>query len=102
MGPPAAPVASTGTLSLRIIVGLMLESGLLPPSTLLDSFPIRPKALGTPGRIEKSSISLFISTPVPGMMTLDPNEVLIVDVIETQFPLSSEQQKCVVCLLKKS
>ena len=79
----------------------MLESGRLPGATALASAPIRPKALGTPGAMEKSSISLFIITPVSGMMTLLPKLVFTVAVMATQLPSPSAQEKCVVCLLYK-
>ena len=37
-------------------------------------------------------------TPVPGTVTLHPQEVLTVQVIATQFPSSSAVVRCVVCL----
>ena len=39
--------------------------------------------------MEKSSISLFKITPVPGTITLEPKLVLMVDVIATQLPSAS-------------
>ena len=102
VGPPAAPTARMGLLSLSTIVGLMLDKGRLPGATELASVPNKPKALGTPGAAAKSSISLFIITPVPGITTLDPKEVLIVAVMATQLPSLSAQEKWVVCLLNTS
>ena len=85
LGPPAAPRANTGSPSLSsTIVGLMLERGRFPAAIALFSAPTRPNALGTPGWLEKSSISLFNTTPVPGTITFDPKEVFTVAVIATQ------------------
>ena len=52
--------------------------------------------------MEKSSIWLFITTPVPGITTLEPKLVLIVAVQATQLPSASATEKCVVCFLKTS
>ena len=71
----------------------MLDSGLFPGSILLEILPTNPNAFWVPGIIEKSSISLFIKMPVPGMITFDPKDVLMVAVIATQFPLLSMQQR---------
>ena len=102
VGPPAAPTVKIGLPSLSTIVGLMLESGRLPGSTALASAPIRPNALGTPGWAEKSSISLFITTPVPGVTTPEPKVVLTVAVQATHQPSVSAAEKWVVCLPNKS
>ncbi len=67
-------------------VGLMLDSGLLPGAMALPSLPVRPNAFATPGWIEKSSIWLLSTIPVPGTMTFEPNVVFTVVVIATQFP----------------
>jgi len=56
----------------------MLDSGRFRASTALASAPMRPKAFGCPGAIEKSSIWLFSTTPVPGTITFEPYDVLIV------------------------
>src|SRR5437588_2568299 len=97
VGPPAAPRARIGFPSFNTTVGLMLESGRLPAATALASAPIKPKKLLTPGWIEKSSIWLFKTTPVPGITTLQPNDVLIVAVQATQLPSASAVEKWVVC-----
>ena len=47
---------------------------------------MRPNALGVPGCAEKSSISLFITMPVPGRTTPEPNVVLTVAVQATHQP----------------
>src|SRR5256885_569783 len=86
VGPPAAPTERIALPPLLTIVGLMLESGRLPGPTALASAPINPKKLLTPGWIEKSSIWLFKTTPVPGTTTFDPKEVLMVAVQATQLP----------------
>src|SRR6266852_43132 len=93
VGPPAAPTEKTGWPPFKTIVGLMLESGRLPGATALASAPIRPKKLLTPGWMEKSSIWLFKTSPVPGTTTLDPNEVLTVAVQATQLPSASAVEK---------
>ncbi len=93
VGPPAAPTERMGLWPFNTIVGLMLVRGLFPGATAFASLPINPKALGVPGEMEKSSISLFIMTPVPGIITFDPNDVLIVAVMATQFPSLSLQLK---------
>ena len=89
LGPPAAPTDITGIPSFITMVGLMLERGRFSGWTEFASAPKSPKALGTPGAAAKSSISLFMTTPVPGMITLDPKVVLTVAVIATQFPSES-------------
>ena len=97
VGPPAAPTVKTGLPSRSTIVGLMLESGRLPGATALASAPMRPNALGVPGCAEKSSISLFITMPVPGSTTPEPNVVLTVAVQATHQPSESVAEKWVVC-----
>jgi signal transduction histidine kinase len=59
-------------------------------------------SMGTPGWAEKSSISLFSTIPVPGITTLEPNVVLTVAVIATQFPSASIVVRCVVCFRPKN
>ena len=56
-----------------------------------------PYTLGTPG-IEKSSISLFSSRPVLFEMSLDPNPVLIVMVMDTAFSSASIMDRWLVPL----
>ena len=102
VGPPAAPSARIGFPSFNTTVGLMLESGRLPAATALASAPIKPKKLLIPGWIEKSSIWLFITTPVPGITTFEPKLVFTVAVQATQLPWASAIEKCVVCFLKTS
>src|SRR5277367_3399599 len=51
----------------------------------------------TPGWMEKSSISSFMTTPVPGMTTFEPKLVLMVAVQATQLPSASAVEKWVVC-----
>ena len=46
--------------------------GRLLPSMAFASDPMRPYPLGVPGLEEKSSISLLISMPVPGIINPDP------------------------------
>ena len=48
----------------------------------------------------KSSIWSLRITPVPGTITLDPNQVLTVAVMPTQFPWSSAAATWVVCFSK--
>ena len=93
VGPPAAPTVKTGLPSRSTMVGLMLESGRLPGDTAFASAPISPKALGAPGCAEKSSISLFITMPVPGMTTPEPKEVFTVAVQATHQPSESAAEK---------
>src|SRR5678815_3124154 len=102
VGPPAAPRLRIGLPFLSTIVGDMLESGLLPGATPLASAPTNPKKLAMPGCAEKSSISLFKTTPVPGTTIFEPKLVLIVAVQATQLPSESAAEKCVVCFLNKS
>ena len=74
----------------------MLDSMRLPGSMALASAPTRSKPLGTPVLTVKSSISLFRITPVPGGMNAAPNQVLMLSVPATRFPLRSSTEKCVV------
>ena len=76
-------------ITIEILQRLMEESGLFPGAIALLSAPTRPNTFGTPGCAEKSSIWLFSTTPVPGTMIFDPNEVFTVAVTATQFPWSS-------------
>lgn len=64
----------------------MLESGRFLGPTAFAFEPTSPNAFGVPGAIAKSSISLLSITPVPGTVTLDPQEVFTVQVMATQFP----------------
>ena len=64
----------------------MLESMRLPGAMALASLPTRPKPLATPGFMEKSSISSFSSTPVPGGTKPDPNHWLMESVAATRLP----------------
>ena len=43
-----------------------------------------------------------MTTPVPGMTTLEPKLVLMVAVQATQLPSASATEKWVVCFLKTS
>src|SRR5262249_43982103 len=45
---------------------------------------------------EKPPIALPSRTPVPGIMTLDPNDADCVYVHDTAFPCASTTEKCVV------
>ena len=49
----------------------------------------RPKRLGSPGSVAKSSISSFRTIPVPGATTHEPSESLTVCVEATAFPRAS-------------
>lgn len=102
-GPPAAPAVSTGWLFLsRTMVGLILDSGRFLGPTAFAFEPTSPKAFGVPGAMAKSSISLLSITPVPGTVTLQPQEVLTVQVMATQFPSESAVVRWVVCFLSDS
>jgi len=93
--PPGVP--STPTLSLpRMMVGLMELSGRLCGAISLAVKPISPKALGSPGLAEKSSISLFSMKPVPGTMKRSPKARLTVMVAATMLPSLSMMEMCVV------
>src|SRR5262245_1708523 len=97
-GPPAAPAVNTGLPEeSKTIVGLMLDKGRLPGAIELFSAPTSLNAFGTPGMTAKSSISLFKTTPVPGTMIFEPNDVFIVAVIATQLPCESAAAMWVVC-----
>src|SRR4030095_14378936 len=93
VGPPAAPTARRGWPLLSTNVGLRRDRGRFPGEMALASAPTKPKAFVAPGCAEKSSISLFNTTPVPGTTTFDPKEVLIVAVHATQFPSPSAVEK---------
>ncbi len=69
---------------------------LFPGSILFASPPTAPNILGTPGFIEKSSISLFRKNPAPATTTLLPYKPLSVVVTATAFPSLSITEICVV------
>ena len=52
--------------------------------------------MGSPGRVAKSSISLFHRNPRPGATRALPKESLSVVVIDTAIPEPSTTEKCVV------
>ena len=58
--------------------GAIDESGRLPGAIALARPCTSPNRLAAPGLEVKSSISSFISTPVPGAMAWAPNAPLIV------------------------
>jgi hypothetical protein len=66
----------------------MLESGRLPGAI----------AFGTPGRGSNHMMPLFMSSPVSGRMTREPNSDSRVCVSATMLPSPSTTQKCVVQL----
>ena len=76
--PPGLPITIASLPSRVMMVGAMLLSGVLPGATALASPCIRPNMLGTPGLPVKSSISLFITIPVPGTTLRTPNQSLSV------------------------
>ena len=84
--PPGLPVIMKGFPSLSTMVGVIELSILFPGATALYSPPVRPNAFGTPGFIEKSSISLLSSIPVPGTVIFDPYLKFSVYVFETALP----------------
>ena len=90
--PPGVPRISTGFPSFATIVGLIELRGALPGAMAFALAPTRP-ASGV-----KSSISSFISTPVPVATTRAPNQSLSVYVIATALPAWSMIEKCVVLL----
>ena len=77
-------------------VGVMLESIRLPGSIPLACECTSPNALGVPRFTEKSSISLFRITPVPGGTKPEPNSVLIVCVTAARLPSLSSTEKWLV------
>ena len=83
--PPGAPTAIRKRLFSVIMVGVILERGVFLGAILLASLPTNPKAFGTPGAAEKSSISLFKTIPVPGVTIPAPKPRLIVKVKLTAF-----------------
>ncbi len=96
-GPPGLPVTMKGLPSFATMVGVMLERGRFPGAMALEPrVSTRPKALGSKGRIEKSSISLFRMIPVPGTVIPEPNRRLMVWVIATAFPSASVTERWVV------
>jgi hypothetical protein len=56
----------------------MDESGRLPGVMPLAGPWMRPKRFGAPSFVVKSSISLFIRKPAPGMVTQEPKAPLMV------------------------
>lgn len=79
----------------KTIVGDIDDNGRFPARIKFASAGGNPNTSDSPG-IEKSAISLFNKTPVEGERILDPNPVLMVDVIETAFLSPSTIEKCVV------
>ena len=71
--PPGEPNAIATRPSRIRMVGAMDDSGRLPGAMALASPWTSPNRLGVSGATVKSSISSFISTPVPGAITLAPN-----------------------------
>ena len=88
-GPPAAPATRRTLPSATTIVGDMLLRGRLPGWGRFLSDCRRPYALGLPGIVVKSSISLFSANPNPGTTTIEPKVMLIVSVQATAMPFSS-------------
>jgi len=72
VGPPGLPVTRTSWPSFVTRVGVMDESGRLPGTMALASPWMRPNMFGVPTCEVKSSISLFMRMPVPGMVTPEP------------------------------
>ncbi len=65
--PPGEPMI-INPLGVSTKVGDMLDRLRLLGAIELAVFPMSPKTLGLPGLVEKSSISLLSSTPVPAGM----------------------------------
>ena len=80
------------------IVGVIDDSGRLPGWMALASSPISPKAFGTPGFTEKSSISLLSTKPVPGTTNAAPKGRFTLWVTAAMFPSLSMIEKCEVSL----
>ena len=70
--PPGLPVAIHGSPPVKMNVGVIELRGRLRASMALASLPSKPKAFGTPGLETKSSISLFIRNPAPGIAMPEP------------------------------
>ena len=94
--PPVEPVANTGTLPSKTMMGVIELSGRLPAAISLAFPPIRPKALGTPDLTEKSSISLFSRMPVPRATMPEPKFRFSVYVPLTTLPFASITEKWAV------
>ena len=100
--PPGDPVASICPCCVDTITGVIELNGRLPGAIALASPPIRPNAFGTPGLIEKSSISLLSNTPVPRATIPEPKFKFNVYVQLTTLPAVSITEKCVVWSLSKA
>src|SRR5208337_1673760 len=97
LGPPGEPVTKLSWPSRTRIVGVMELRGRLPGPMALASDWIRPKrALGTPGCVVKSSISLLSKKPAEEV-TCEPYLSFSVVVQATALPAASTTEKCVVC-----
>jgi hypothetical protein len=94
--PIGDPSAIMGRPSFSTISGVIEESGRLPGATALASAPTASQRFGVALSIEKSSISLFSTMPVPGTVIFEPNSVLMVCVIATALPALSSTLICVV------
>src|SRR5579883_3266145 len=70
--PPGAPMTMNSLPSLSSIVGIMEERGRFMGWIALASPCTSPNIFGVPGLDAKSSISLFIKKPAPGMVTPQP------------------------------
>ena len=78
VGPPGLPVTRISLPSLVTKVGVIDESGRLPGVMELAGPWSRPNMFFTPTLAVKSSISLFMRMPVPGMVTPLPKPPLSV------------------------
>src|SRR3989338_8075628 len=96
-GPPCAPrIKNNSPEGSSTMLGDIDDSIVLAGAIELASPPTRPNKLGIPGCMEKSSISLFSTMPVPSATTQEPNVALIVCVVLTAFPHGSTTDRCVV------
>lgn len=75
------------------IAGVHEERGRFPGLMKFASEGIYPKELEEPGT-EKSSISLFMMTPVSGTMSLLPKRRFIVEMEEIAKPVASAVAMC--------
>ena len=71
--PPGLPITMATWPSRVMIVGVIELSGVLPGAIAFAAPCTSPNRLGTPGLDVKSSISLFITMPVPGATLPVPN-----------------------------
>jgi gamma-glutamyltranspeptidase/glutathione hydrolase len=71
--PPGVPRTKKGLSFFNTMVGVIELSGLFFASILFASLPNNPNTLGTPGFIEKSSISLLSKNPAPVSVTTTIN-----------------------------